>query len=100
MSGSALPASRLSVIADGSGQGRYPASWPSPSGPLGSTAVQERIPGREQESHLRGSYQGKISKVTRGVRIVRPSELVEIATENARSVKRTRNRPTGRRWAL
>ena len=66
MSGSALPTSRLSVIADGFGQGRYPASWPSPSGPLGSTAVQERIPGREQESHLRAATKARFQGHSRG----------------------------------
>jgi hypothetical protein len=93
MSGSALPASRLSFIADGSDQGRCPASRPSPSGSLGSTAVQERIPGREQESHLRAATKARFPRSLAGVRIARTSELVEVATENVRSVKRTRNRP-------
>ena len=66
LSGSALPASRLSVVADGSDQGRCPASRPSPSGSLGSTAVQERVPGREQESHYGAATKARFRGHSRG----------------------------------
>src|SRR4029450_13889828 len=74
--GSALITGRPSVMVDGSDQGRCRTSrsfsiwvaWP--------TAVQERIPGREEGVVWAGRYRGSGSKVHSAVRVLASPSLV------------------------